>query len=142
MVLKRINGAPDSPPKPFVGPVPEYPKSLRKAGVKGEVLVTMRITRQGVVVDPCDSERDRSGFRGGCARGRSSVALSPANKGGRPVDTSVTMPFGFDPPQGVKNSRSGRSFSEKRANPAGTKICNATRIVTLLGLPWATTHQP
>ena len=98
MVLKRINGVKDSPPKPFVGPVPEYPKSLRKAGVKGEAIVAMRITRQGVVVDPTVDRATDPAFGEAALVAVRQWRFLPQVKGGRPVETTATLPIGFDPP--------------------------------------------
>lgn len=98
MVMKRINGVKDSPPKPFVGPVPEYPKSLRKAGVKGEAIVAMHITRQGVVVDPAIDRATDPAFGEAALVAVRQWRFLPQVKGGRPIETSVTLPIGFDPP--------------------------------------------
>lgn len=102
MVLDRINNAPDSPPKPFVGPLPEYPKSLRKAGARGEAVVAMRITRQGVVVDPTIDHATDPAFGEAALVAIRQWRFLPQVKGGKPVETAVTMPFGFDPPETVE----------------------------------------
>lgn len=52
MIAKRIAGVDDANPKPFVGPPPEYPAKLRKAGLIGEVTVKVHLTQRGVVTDP------------------------------------------------------------------------------------------
>lgn len=98
MVLKRIAGVADAPPRPFVGPAPDYPKALKKSRVKGEAMLTIHLTRQGVVTDPkVDSATDPAFGEAALAAVRQWRFL-PKIEAGRPVETDVRMPFAFDPP--------------------------------------------
>jgi protein TonB len=79
--------------------VPEYPKSLRKTGVKGEAVVAMRITRQGVVVEPTIERATDPAFAEATLAAVRQWRFLPQVKGGRPVETAVSLPITFDPPE-------------------------------------------
>lgn len=102
MVLKRIAQATDAPPRPFVGPIPEFPAALRKAGAPGTAQVKFHLTRTGVVTEPAVVSATDPAF------GESALAtirqwrFLPRVKEGRPVESDATMPFDFVPPAAEK----------------------------------------
>ena len=81
MVAKRIAGVQDAPPRPFVGPVPEYPAALRKKRVEGEAVVAMRITPPGRRNRSGGPVRHRSRLRRSGLGRRPPVALSSPGEG-------------------------------------------------------------
>ncbi len=99
MILKRIAGVTDAPPKPFVGPAPEYPAALRKTGRNGEVTLTMRISARGAVLDPAVVSASDPAFGEAALAAVRQWRFLPAVKAGRPVETKAQMPFVFTPPQ-------------------------------------------
>jgi len=96
MIAARIKDVRNAPsPRPFMGPAPEYPAALRKAKVKGEAVVGMRIDIHGNVQDPCVKSASDPAF------GESAVAalrlwrFLPRVKDGSPVETKAQMRFDF-----------------------------------------------
>jgi TonB family protein len=95
MVAKRIKGVVNAEPRPFFGPQPDYPESLRHDPKKGSVLVGFRILGNGVVADPEIKSATDPAF--------GQVALDcirlwrflPRMRDGRPQEMTVTMPFEF-----------------------------------------------
>ena len=98
MVLKRINSLTDANPQPLVGPAPEYPKALRKSGVKGEAVVKMHITARGVVEEPVVESASDSAFGEAAVAAVRQWRFLPKVKAGRPVEAVAKMPFEFEPP--------------------------------------------
>jgi len=98
MVTKRIQHAPDGPPKLFVGPIPEYPEKLAAAGVNGQVVVRARIRPSGAVAEPAVLSATAPAF------GESALAavrlwrFLPRIQDGLPVETTVDIPVRFEPP--------------------------------------------
>ena len=99
MVAKRIAGVKEAKPKPLVGPSPEYPEELKKSGIRGEVLVRLRVTAKGVVVGPVVDKTTRPEFAENALTAVRMWRFLPLIKDGRPVETEVTLPFIFDPPE-------------------------------------------
>jgi len=99
MIAKRIAGRVDGGPKPFVGPIPEYPPSLRKAKLKGEAVISFWIRATGRTRDPVIKSASDPAF------GESALAAArlwrflPQIKNGEPVETRVDMPFVFPAPR-------------------------------------------
>jgi TonB family protein len=99
MVLKRTAaGAGDAPPKPFVGPVPEYPEAMRKAGLKGEAVIGLHLTSQGIVRDPEVRSASDPAFGEAALVAVRQWRFLPRMVGGKPVEAEINMPFGFEPP--------------------------------------------
>lgn len=98
MVRNRVKADTDAPVRPFIGPVPEYPKPLLKKRINGEAVVAFRVSRTGAVLDPAVQSASAPEF------GESALAAArlwrflPQMKGGRAVETVVNMPFKFEPP--------------------------------------------
>ncbi len=102
MVAKRVASAKDGAPQLFVGPEPEYPDSLRKAGVKGQAIIAVRITAAGRVIDPAVKEATDPAFGEAALDAVRLWRFLPRVKNGRPVDSSAEIPFEFTPPKGGK----------------------------------------
>lgn len=98
MVVKRIAGVKDAPPRPLVGPVPEYPAALRKKRVEGEAVVAMRITHRGVVTDPVVQSATDPAFGEAALVAVRQWRFLPHMKDGKPVEAHAAMPFSFEPP--------------------------------------------
>ena len=97
MVSKRIAGLKDAPPSPLIGPAPEYPKQLLKAKLKGEVELSLHVTRTGVVVDPVVERATDPAFGEAALAAVRMWRFLPRMKGGQPVETTVSVPFAFEP---------------------------------------------
>lgn len=98
MVAKRIAGVKDANPKPFFGPTPEYPKALKKAGTKGEALLSIRITRTGAVLDPTVISTTDPAFGEAALVAVRLWRFLPKMENGNPVEMKVNLPFEFSPP--------------------------------------------
>lgn len=98
MIAQRTQGLTDSDPKFFVGPVPEYPRSLRKAKTDGRVLVRARIRATGAVVDPEIIEATNPAFGESALEAVRQWRFLPRMKNGRPIDTEVQLPVEFESP--------------------------------------------
>ncbi len=104
MIAKRVEGVQDAPPQPFYGPTPEYPKALRKAGTKGSVLLSIRITRTGAVLDPVVKEATDPAFGEAALAAVRLWRFLPKMEKGRAQDVTVNMPFMFSPPEEKQKS--------------------------------------
>ncbi len=98
MVVKRIAEAKDAPPRPFVGPAPEYPKELRKARTAGTATVQIHITRTGVVTKPVVKSATTPAFGEAALEAVRQWRFLPRIKGGKPVEADAEMPFDFTAP--------------------------------------------
>jgi TonB family protein len=98
MVMKRLEGVKDAAPEPLVGPVPEYPKALLKARLKGEAVVGIRITPRGVVTEPVVVQATDPAFGEAALVAVREWRFLPQVKAGRPVEINVQVPFAFQPP--------------------------------------------
>jgi TonB family protein len=98
MVQARIKGEQDAPVRPFIGPLPEYPKQFLKRRINGEAVVRFRVSRTGAVLDPVLRSASTPEF------GESALAAArlwrflPKVQSGRPVESEVALPFTFEPP--------------------------------------------
>lgn len=97
MIIKRLASVKQASPKPFFGPAPEYPEALRKAGVKGKAVVTIRITPQGTVLDPVVESGSDPAFGEAALAAVRQWRFLPSVKDGRAIEAWVNMPFDFDP---------------------------------------------
>jgi TonB family protein len=95
MVAKRIEGVMDAPPKPFFGPAPAYPAALRRAGVKGNAVVTIRITRYGSVTDPVVESATDPAFGQAAVDAVRQWRFLPKVVSGVSVETKASVPFVF-----------------------------------------------
>lgn len=95
MVAKRIEGVMDAPPKPFFGPAPLYPSALKRAGVKGNAVVKVRITRYGSVTDPVVESATDPAFGHAAVDAVRQWRFLPKVVSGVPVETKASLPFVF-----------------------------------------------
>lgn len=104
LIARKIASVEQANPKPFVGPSPEYPPTLRKQRLHGEVTVSMRITERGAVENPVIERATDPAMGASVLAALQHWRFLPKVKEGRPVATKVSMPFGFTPPpeDGVK----------------------------------------
>ena len=98
MIAKRTIAAPQAAPKPFFGSTPAYPAALRQSRLKGEAVVTMRITAQGRVLDPVVDRASEPPFGEEALAAVRQWRFLPRVVDGRAVETRVSIPFVFDPP--------------------------------------------
>lgn len=103
MVAKRIVDVKDANPQPFFGPTPEYPKALRKTDTKGEVMLTIRITRTGAVLDPVVKSATDPAFAESAVAAVRLWRFLPKVVDGRAVEMTVNLPFAFTPPDEKKS---------------------------------------
>ena len=98
MTLRRIAGVQDAAPQPLIGPGPEYPPELLKAGNKGQAIIALRIGANGQVYDPKVKSATDPAFGEAALVAARLWRFLPRVKAGRPVETSVELPFNFSPP--------------------------------------------
>ena len=99
MVYSRIqNVLVDSPAKPFVGPGPEYPESMRASGMRGEAVLTVRVTPRGAVADPVVKTATNPAFGEAALAAVRRWRYLPKISLGQPVETTIEVQFVFAPP--------------------------------------------
>jgi TonB family protein len=98
MVAKRIADVTAAAPKFFVGPPPEYPASLKKAGLKGQATVSIRVGANGAVNDAVVESASDPAFGDAALVAIRVWRFLPKVKDGHPVETKVDVPFIFSPP--------------------------------------------
>jgi TonB family protein len=98
MIAKRIGAVQDGHLKVFVGPPPEYPKSLRKANVAGRATVSVRVTATGRPVDITLKNATDPAFGEAAVAAVRLWRFLPVVRNGRPVETLANIPFAFTPP--------------------------------------------
>jgi TonB family protein len=99
MIAKRIAAVQQATPKPFYGSAPAYPVALRKAGPRGEVVLTMRITPRGTVLDPVVVSATDPAFGEAALAAVRQCRFLPRVVDGRAVEARISMPFTFEPPK-------------------------------------------
>jgi len=99
MIAKRIAGAPDGKPQPFIGPPPEYPRKFTKSRIKGSVRLHFTIRANGAVDNPAIVAASDPAFGEAALDSIRMWRFLPRIKAGRPVDTSVDLPMEFEPPE-------------------------------------------
>lgn len=99
MVMKRIEGVKAAAPQPLIGPDPEFPEALRKKKVKGEAVVAIRITWQGVVADPEVVSATDPAFGEAALVAVRQWRFLPRVQNGKPVEVKVNVPFVFEAPE-------------------------------------------
>ncbi len=102
MIAKRVENQPDGGPKPFLGPAPEYPASLRKTNISGQAVVTLWIRVSGAVRDPVVKSATDPAFGEAALAAARTWRFIPRVKDGNPVECKVDMPFIFVPHLGTQ----------------------------------------
>ncbi len=98
MIAKRVTAAKDAAPRPFFGSAPEYPAALRSSGLKGEAVVSLRVTAQGAVQDAVVARASEAAFGEAALAAVREWRFVPQVQGGRAVEMKVNIPFAFEPP--------------------------------------------
>jgi len=99
MIARRVAKLPDGGPKPFLGPVPEYPEALHRAHIAGSAVISLTIDRNGGTRELAVKSATNPAF------GESALAAArlwrflPQIRDGHPVETKVNLPFAFGPPE-------------------------------------------
>jgi TonB family protein len=95
IVRRRVKGLTDSPPRPFIGPAPEYPEKLRRAKVQGSAMIRFTISPNGRVLDPEVKSASDPAFGEAALAAARQWRFLPKVKGGTPVSSAAQMPFTF-----------------------------------------------
>ena len=98
MTLARIASVKDAAPKLFMGPEPEYPAALLKAGIKGQAVVSVRIGTNGRLYDETVKSASDTAFGQAALVAVRMWRFLPQVKNGRPVETRADVPIDFTPP--------------------------------------------
>lgn len=98
MIAKRIVGVQQAGPQPFFGEAPAYPAALRSTGLKGEAVVTMRISPAGRVLDTQVESATHPAFGLAALAVVPQWRFLPRVQAGQAVETRVKLPLAFDPP--------------------------------------------
>ncbi len=99
MVAKRIASEQEAGLKPFLSLPPEYPPALRKANIKGQAVISIRIRTNGSVADPVVKSATDPAFGQAALAAVRLWRFLPRVKHGQPVETKVELPFVFAPPE-------------------------------------------
>ena len=99
MVRERIKDVRNAPPQPFVGPTPEFPKTLFKRRVGGRAILAFTIARNGSVRDATVKEATQPEFGEAALAVIREWRFLPRVKNGVPVEAEATMPFEFTAPK-------------------------------------------
>ncbi len=95
MVASRIKDVKDAGPKFFFGPAPVYPPELKKANLKGQAIVSVRIGANGEVYDPLVKRATDPAFGDAALRAVRLWRFLPRVRDGYPVETKVDVPILF-----------------------------------------------
>jgi TonB family protein len=98
MVASRIKDVHNAPPKFFFGPFPEYPPGLKKANLKGQAIISVRIGANGDVYDPLVKSATDPAFGEAALRAVRIWRFLPKVKDDYPVETKVDIPIVFARP--------------------------------------------
>jgi TonB family protein len=98
MVARRVKDLREAAPRFFIGSAPEYPAGLRKANLKGQAVVSVRIGANGAVFDPAVKSATNPSFGDAAAAAVRRWRFLPMVKNGHPVETKADVPVVFDRP--------------------------------------------
>jgi TonB family protein len=99
MVASRIKDVHNAAPKFFFGPTPEYPPGLKKANLKGQAIVSIRIGVNGDVYDPSVKSATDPAFGEAALRSVRQWRFLPRVKDDYPVETKADVPVFFSQPK-------------------------------------------
>jgi protein TonB len=85
----------DRAPEPLVQPAPIYPVSLRREHLQATVQVEFIVNADGFVVNAVAVQSTHSGFAAAAVSGVSRWKFRPGMKGGRKVNTRMSVPIMF-----------------------------------------------
>lgn len=92
----RAESAFDEAPTPVHTRAPDYPESLRRAGVSGMVSINVTIDESGNVTKATVAKSTDAGFEQAAVDAVTRWKFKPAKKGGQPVAVSVVLPVRFN----------------------------------------------
>jgi protein TonB len=92
----RAENAFDEAPTPVQTRAPEYPETLRRAGVSGLVSINVTIDESGNVTKAIVAKSSDAGFEQAAVDAVSRWKFKPAKKAGQPVAVSVVLPVRFN----------------------------------------------
>jgi TonB family protein len=98
MIGRRVAGIQSAPPKFFIGSPPIYPPALKKAAVRGEAVISVRIDRHGSVNEPVVKSSTDPAFGAAALDAIRDWRFLPRMKDGVPVEARADVPFVFAPP--------------------------------------------
>jgi TonB family protein len=103
MVASRIKDVHNAAPKFFFGPAPVYPPELKKANLRGQAVVSIRIGANGEVFDPSVKSATDPAFGEAALRAIKFWRFLPRVKNDYPVETKVDVPIVFAQPNPAAN---------------------------------------
>jgi TonB family protein len=106
MVRKRIASVERAAPKPFVGPMPEYPPKFWKKKISGKAMISVRIAPNGMTLDPSVTSASDPAFGETALTAIRLWRFLPKIEAGRPVESHVSIPFVFDAPSAAGHKKS------------------------------------
>lgn len=92
----RAENAFDEAPTPVHTRAPDYPESLRRAGVSGIVSINVTIDENGDVTHATVAKSSDAGFEQAAIAAVTRWKFKPAKKAGQPVAVSVVLPVRFN----------------------------------------------
>lgn len=103
MVAARIGDVRSAAPKLLFGPAPEYPPSLRKANLRGQAMIAIRIGVNGAACDPVVKSATDPAFGEAALAAIRLWRFLPMVNDGHPVETRAVVPFIFERPKAAKD---------------------------------------
>lgn len=104
MTRTRIASIKDAGPSLLMGPQPEYPASMLKNKIRGDVTVSLRIGANGRVYDPKVVKASDPAFGDAALTAVRLWRFLPKVKDGYPVEAVANLPLTFAPPAEKKKS--------------------------------------
>ncbi|MBK9991360.1 MAG: energy transducer TonB [Verrucomicrobia bacterium] len=86
----------DVNPVPVKTPPPDYPLSMKRAGVSGVVAVSAIIDEKGAVMSATVAKSSHADFENSAVEAVKKWKFKPAQKDGAPVKMKVTVPIRFN----------------------------------------------
>lgn len=96
MVRKKIENVDNAPARPFFGPGPVFPKSLRKSVRQGKAVLKLAIDPAGAVSEPSVVEASAPEFGTAALEAVRQWRFLPKVANGQPVPSVIKMPFDFN----------------------------------------------
>ena len=96
VVIKDVH---EAPPNFFFGPRPEYSPELKKANLRGQAVISVRIGTNGDVFDPVVKSATDTAFGLAALQAVRLWHFLPRVRNDYPVETKVDIPVVFSPPK-------------------------------------------
>ncbi len=98
MIARQVEKSSDSNPKPFIGPLPQYPARLKKSKIEGSAVIGVRISTAGAVLDPQIVSATAPEFGEAALAAARLWRFLPAIRKGHAIEIKAQMPFDFKDP--------------------------------------------